>query len=236
MAHINIRQKDDDYFISPVLASPADQSAHLFDVAALRAQGVLEGQAAGRAQAYFLRAQGKRLVLRHYRRGGLPRHLSDDRFIWAGLSRSRPWRELAVMARLREMNFFVPVPYSGRARRQGMTYTADIITERIPGARSMADRVAEDASAAIWGKIGRVVRGFHNANAHHPDLNVRNILIDESDHVWLIDWDRGHLHANARQKTRSLARLRRSLDHEPGLAKATDRGWPRLLEAYDSGP
>ncbi|PZA00887.1 3-deoxy-D-manno-octulosonic acid kinase [Gammaproteobacteria bacterium 2W06] len=236
MGHISVRQKGDEYFISPDPASPASHSPQLFDVDALRAQGLLDGQATGRAQAYFLRAHGKHLVLRHYRRGGLPRHLSDDRFIWTGLSRSRPWRELAVMARLRALNFFVPVPFLGRVQRQTMTYTADILTERIPGARSMADRVADDASTAIWAKIGRVVRGFHDANAHHPDLNVRNILIDESHEVWLIDWDRGHLRANALLKTRSLARLKRSLDQEPGLTEAFERGWPRLLEAYESGP
>lgn len=236
MGHISVRQKDDDYFISPRPASPASYSPHLFDVESLRAQDRLDGQATGRAQAYFLRAHGKHLVLRHYRRGGLPRHLSDDRFIWTGLSRSRPWRELALMARLRELNFFVPVPFSGRVQRRAMTYTADILTERIPGAQSMADRVVDDASTAIWAKIGRAVRGFHDANAHHPDLNVRNILIDDSHEVWLIDWDRGHLHSNALLNTRSLARLKRSLDREPGLKEAAERGWPRLLEAYEAGP
>ena len=140
------------------------------------------------------------------------------------------------MARLRALNFSVPVPFLGRVQRQTMTYTADILTERIQGARSMADWVADDASTAIWAEIGRVVRGFHDANAHHPDLNVRNILIDESHEVWLIDWDRGHLRANALLKTRSLARLKRSLDQEPGLTEAAERGWPRFFEAYESGP
>jgi len=236
MGHISVRQKDSRYFISPVLASPAEGSAHLFDPDALQDQGLLNGHAVGRARVHFLHVDGQDLVLRHYRRGGLPRHLSDDQFVWTGLSRSRPWRELAIMARLRERGFFVPVPYSGRIQRLGITYTADLLTERVPGAQSMAECLAEDPTTALWREIGRVVRGFHDANAHHPDLNVRNILIDERHRIWLIDWDRGHLHATSATKARSLRRLRRSLDHEPVLADAARQGWPRFLEGYDAGP
>ena len=236
MAHINFRQQGDHYFISPASASPADLPAYLFDAQSLEAQGAIEGQARGRAEAYFLRFKDRRLVLRHYRRGGLPRHISNDRFIWPGLCCSRPWRELTITARLRELGLSVPVPYGGHIQRLGLSYTADIITEQIPGTRSLADLAVGDMPDAIWSEVGRVIRRFHDANVHHADLNVRNILIDNRLKAWLIDWDRGHLHAGAAMKARSLARLRRSFSREPALASAADSGWPTLIEAYEDGP
>ena len=236
MAHINFRQLEHDYFISPASASPDDLPAYLFDAQSLAAQGAIEGQARGRAEAYFLRFSDRRLVLRHYRRGGLPRHLSNDRFIWAGLRHSRPWRELAVTARLRELGLPVPVPYGGHVRRLGLSYTADILTEQIPGTRSLADLAVGDMPDSIWHEAGRVIRRFHDVDAHHADLNVRNILIDDRLKAWLIDWDRGHLRASTAMKARSLARLRRSFSREPALASAADSGWPLLIKAYENGP
>ncbi|RZU99402.1 3-deoxy-D-manno-octulosonic acid kinase [Spiribacter vilamensis] len=236
MAHINFRQQERDYFISPASAAPDDLPAYLFDAESLEARGAIESQARGRAEAYFLRFNDQRLVLRHYRRGGLPRHLSNDRFIWAGLSRCRPWRELAVTARLRELGLSVPVPYGGHIQRLGLSYTADIVTEQIAGARPLADLASGGMPDAIWREVGRVIRCFHDAGVHHADLNVRNILIDDRLKAWLIDWDRGHLRANTAMKARSLARLRRSFSREPTLASAAATGWPALIEAYKEGP
>mgnify|MGYP006427633849 FL=1 len=236
MAHINFRQQNHNYFISPTSASPDDLPAYLFNAQSLEERGAIDGRARGRAEAYFLRFNDQRLVLRHYRRGGLPRHLSNDRFIWPGLRRSRPWRELAITARLRELGLSVPVPYGGHIRKHGLSYTADILTEQIPGTRSLADLAVGDMPDAIWSEVGRVIRRFHDANVHHADLNVRNILIDNRLKAWLIDWDRGHLHAGAAMKARSLARLRRSFSREPALASAADSGWPTLIEAYEDGP
>lgn len=232
--HISTRQRNNEYLISPVSDSPEDELPELFDVERLAHQGKISGQANGRGQVYFLRTQSGDQVLRHYRRGGLPRHISADQFIWTGLTRSRPWREMTLTTKLRALGFNVPVPLAARAQRSGFTYTADILTERIDGARSLAEIALSDPAGAIWGEIGRVIRCFHDVSAHHADLNIRNILIDGDERVWLIDWDRGHLRATARAKARSLKRLKRSLAREPALGSAIDHGWKRLLDAYET--
>jgi len=141
---------------------------------------------------------------------------------------------MAVTTRLRALGFYVPVPLAARVQRRGLTYTADILTERIEGARSLAEIAPKDPAGAIWGEIGRVIRCFHDASAHHADLNIRNILIDGDERVWLIDWDRGDLRATARKKSQSLARLKRSLTREPALGSTIERGWKRLLDGYET--
>ena len=230
---IDFRKQGRSYLISPASASSDSLPSYLFDAQSLEAQGIIEGHARGRAEAFFLRLNEQQLVLRHYRRGGIPRYFSKDRFIWPGIRRTRPWRELAITARLRALGLPVPVPYGGCVRRQGMSYSADILTERIPGTRSLADFAVDGMPDAIWWEVGRVIRRFHDANAHHADLNVRNILIDDAWKAWLIDWDRGRLGASRAMKARNLGRLRRSFSREPALVSAAERHWPTLINGYE---
>ncbi|MEX0449074.1 3-deoxy-D-manno-octulosonic acid kinase [Spiribacter sp. 221] len=205
---------------------------------------MIEGTAQGRAAAWFIRFHDEEWVLRHYRRGGLPAKFSNDRFLWIGLRRSRPWRELSVLSQLHALGLPVPVPIAGRIQRKTASYTADIMTRRIQGARSLADfmfdayfRDSQDPSArdGVWRETGRVIRMFHAIGAHHADLNVRNILVDDQRKVWLIDWDRGRLNAGAAIQNRSMARLRRSLSREAELETMARQGWPLLMSAYSGG-
>jgi 3-deoxy-D-manno-octulosonic acid kinase len=63
-----------------------------------------------------------------------------------------------------------------------------------------------------WRKIGRSVRGFHEAGVFHADLNAHNILIDPVGEVFLIDFDKGALReASPQWKKTNLSRLHRSL-------------------------
>ncbi len=245
MVHLDVRAQGATYFISPPITSSHEVSSNLFNPQWLEAQGLIEGTAQGRAAAWFIRLKDEQLVLRHYRRGGLPARFSKDRFLWIGLRRSRPWRELSVLSRLHALGLPVPVPIAGRVQKKTVSYTADIITRRIPGARSLADFMLasyfgdthdQNARDEVWRETGRVIRAFHAIGAHHADLNVRNILVDEQRKVWLIDWDRGRLNAGAAIQNRSMARLRRSLSREAELETMARQGWPLLMSAYSRGP
>ena len=241
MLHLNVRNQGETYFISPQIASSRDLCEDLFDLSWLAAQGMIEGSAQGRAAAWFIRIGDEHLVLRHYRRGGLPAKFSDDQFLWTGLRKSRPWRELSVLSQLHVLGLPVPVPVAGRISKKSATYTADIVTERIRYARSLADFLSDGElrdshdqthSDQVWHETGRVIREFHDAGAHHADLNVRNILVNAQGGVSLIDWDRGRLGASRRLQARSLTRLRRSLSREATLEAAAQWGWPILMSAY----
>jgi 3-deoxy-D-manno-octulosonic acid kinase len=87
-----------------------------------------------------------------------------------------------------------------------------------------------------WKNIGCCIHHFHDHEIFHADLNVRNILIDSSKKVWLIDFDRsfqGKL--GWRQKKSNLRRLLRSLRKVwPKEDDAQDlvRAWNCLLLGY----
>ncbi len=178
-----------------------------------RGQGRVTGEAPGRGASLFLDAgAGHEWVLRPYRRGGLIARFSAWRYLWTGLERTRAFRELRLTAALHELGLPVPRPVAAAVTRHGLTYEAALITERIPGARALADLLeTRRASEALLAEVGRTIRRFHDAGLDHVDLNARNLLVDEAQRVWLIDLDRCRLRPKGDWQAANLARLARSL-------------------------
>ncbi|WP_404299366.1 3-deoxy-D-manno-octulosonic acid kinase [Halomonas sp.] len=184
----------------------------LFDPEHWKNRGRVIGEAPGRGASLFLAAgSGREWVLRPYRRGGLVARLSETRYLWTGLERTRAFCELRLTADLHRRGLPVPPPVAAAVTRHGLTYEAALITERIPGARALASRLEERSDEALLKEVGRTIRRFHNAGLDHVDLNARNLLVDERDRVWLIDLDRCRLRRPGNWEAANLARLERSL-------------------------
>jgi 3-deoxy-D-manno-octulosonic acid kinase len=166
---------------------------------------------AGRGNTLFLRRGESEFVLRRYLRGGLVSRLVRQHYFWLGEDASRGFAELRLLAKLRARGLPVPVPAAARYVRRGPFYTADIITVRIPGIRSLSDRLtAAEADTYFWQKLGAGIRRFHQAGVFHADLNVSNVQLDDGDALWLLDFDRKTVASRA-LATRNLARFHHSL-------------------------
>ena len=100
----------------------------LFEPASWPGAPAAPGYAGGRGQTLFIRRQDQDWVLRHYYRGGFMGRWLDDEFLWMGFSRSRPCREWDLLAALTRLQLPVPRPVAARARRNGLIYSADLIT------------------------------------------------------------------------------------------------------------
>jgi 3-deoxy-D-manno-octulosonic acid kinase len=183
--------------------------------------GALEEIAGGRSSIAVLNvgaaladSAGSRWVLRHYRRGGLIARLSQDSYLWAGAARTRSFAEWRLLAELRRLGLPVPAPIAARYVRGLVTYRADLITELLPGTRTLADAITgRDLPEAGWRAVGRTIGMFHRAGVHHADLNANNILLTENiTQVYILDFDRGRIEARGAWEQTVLARLRRSLE------------------------
>ncbi len=116
--------------------------------------------------------------MRHYRRGGLIAKLSQDSYLWAGAARTRSFAEWRLLAELRRRGLPVPALIAARYVRGLFTYRADLITELLPGTRTLTDTITgRDLSEAGWRAVGRTVGAFHREGVHHADLNANNILL-----------------------------------------------------------
>ena len=213
-----------------------DPCAQWFDIGRwkTRAGGHAER---GRGQLAYVSVDDQQWALRHYRRGGMPARLLGDRYFWLGEARTRSFREWRMLARLHADGLPVPRPVAAGWRRVGLVYVADLATVRIPGASPLSARLTGDRDID-WRAIGGVVKAFHDAGAHHADLNAHNILLDEAGAVWLLDFDRGSFCAPGTWQRESLDRLERSLRKiatEPGAPGFTEEGWAALQAGYAEG-
>ncbi len=198
--------------------------------------GALEGAASGRGAAYFLSADGKRYVLRHYRRGGLAARLSTDHYPYWGEDNTRPFAEWQITYSLHRAGLPVPAPIAARYQRAaGVTYTGDLITERLAAVGSLAECLRTGAlSILTWISIGRCIRRFHDLGVCHADLNAHNVLLSD-EQVYLIDFDRCQLRSAGLWRDGNLVRLRRSLEKLTwGLPpeRFGEADWHGLLDGY----
>lgn len=212
-----------------------------FDPSALAARGATAAAGTGRAATLRFDWGGRALVLRHFRRGGLVRHLTDDRYLRVGLRNSRPWRELALLTRLHAGGMPVPAPAAARIAPLGAMspwYRGDLVTGFLDGTQTLTERLRHGGADAVpWPEIGATIARFHCVGVDHVDLNAHNVLLDGDDRVYLIDFDRARLRWSGRWSRRNLNRLRRSLAKiaraEPSIAYS-EGGWHRLMAGYRS--
>jgi 3-deoxy-D-manno-octulosonic acid kinase len=200
-------------------------------------RGEVKPSAEGRGAAAFIDADGRRLVLRHYRRGGWAARVSVDRYLWREPDATRSFVEWHLLYLMRRAGLPVPVPIAASYRRTGRrTYSADLLTEQITGVRSLAERLtAAPLPLTGWIAVGRCLRRFHDDGVCHADLNAHNVLMDDESRVSLIDFDRGRLRRPGLWCDGNLVRLRRSVEKITAMLPAehfSDADWASLLDAY----
>lgn len=193
----------------------------------------------GRGSAWFIAADDRELVLRHYRRGGLIARWSRDRYVWTGAESTRSFAEWYLLYQLREAGLPVPVPIAATYLRRGFTYTATLLIERIPRSHSLAALLAKAPQPHdTWVGLGRCLKRFHRGGVFHADLNAHNVLCDEDGTTWLVDFDRGELRKPGLWCDSNLVRLRRSLEKLSlgwPAGHFGDTDWLALLAGYFAG-
>jgi len=177
-----------------------------------RARAVAAG---GRQAAWFVQGEFGEGVLRHYRRGGMVARISDRDYFWLGADSTRSFKEFRLLESLAAQGLPVPAPLAAAYWRQGLTYKAAIIVERLPAVQPLALLLDQP----VWEAAADAVARMHSAGVWHADLNAYNILIDAAGKAWIIDFDRGHQGGvTAPARAGNLRRLRRSLEKVGGAA------------------
>jgi len=194
----------------------------------------------GRGSAWFIERSPEHWVLRHYRRGGLIARVSESAYVFLGENKTRSFAEFRLLQKLHNLGLPVPKPISAAYVRQGPTYSASIIIERLTGAVAWGDCLSGSADSKNWEIVGRLIRKFHDHGLDHADLNCFNVLL-KHDEGFLIDFDRSVIRHTPSApgkgwQASNLERLHRSLVkvvEQAGEPLSTvDNGWPKLLRAY----
>ncbi|KII81201.1 3-deoxy-D-manno-octulosonic acid kinase [Vibrio renipiscarius] len=192
-----------------------EQVKQAFDASYWQDQDKVVGSATGRGTTWFIQLDSMQGALRHYRRGGLFGKLVKDHYWFSGWDKTRSAAEFSLLFSLREAGVNVPKPIAARAVKSGLTYQADLLSERIPEARDLVSILQEKPlPAEIYQRIGLEIRKMHDAGVNHTDLNIHNILLDQQDNVWVIDFDKCHQQEGDTWKQANWDRLKRSFEKE----------------------
>ncbi len=173
------------------------------------------GSAQGRGTTWFVALDKMDAALRHYRRGGLFGKLVKDHYIFTDWEKTRSYQEFQLLNTLIEAGVNVPKPIAARAVKRTFCYQADLLSQKIPNACDLVAILQEKyLSKEMYQKIGREIRKMHAAQVNHTDLNIHNILIDDKENVWIIDFDKCHQQKGDDWKQGNLERLKRSFIKE----------------------
>ncbi|MCK6555376.1 hypothetical protein L6Q96_12485 [Candidatus Binatia bacterium] len=213
----------------------------LLQVVAAVPEAEAELLSGGRGGARLTGSGTHRIVIRPYRRGGLPGRIVHDLYFgW----QPRPFRELVETEALRARGAPV-VEVCGAVVHWAfpVLYRGWLATRYVDGARTLwqlmsaapapADRMAACAAA------GRAIRRLHDCGGRHPDLNLNNLLVSGTDADWqvhLIDFDRPAVRVGRDDPMVELARLRRSAAKlDPAAQFVTPADLACLEAAYRRG-
>ena len=170
----------------------------------------------GRATAYAVRLpQGRPVVIRHNRHGGMLAPLTGDRF----LSPTRAPLELEISLALRERDIPTPEVLAYAVYPPGALFQrADVVTAEIPESRDLVSVLTQGAPeerADAWSAAARLIATLAAAGVRHHDLNAKNVLISprggyvlDVDRVTLDERPADALEANLARLSRSLRKLR----------------------------
>lgn len=187
----------------------------LFDIEYWQSQNAVVGSATGRGTTWFVQLDTMQAALRHYRRGGLFGKLVKDHYWFSGWDKTRSAEEFQLLLTLTEAGVNVPKPIAARAVKTGLTYQADLLSERIPNAKDIVSILQDQAlPAETYRKVGQEIAKMHGAGVNHTDLNIHNILIDTHEKVWIIDFDKCCQQAGSEWQRTNLDRLLRSFRKE----------------------
>ena len=137
----------------------------------------------GRAPVFAVSLPGcGRVVVRHNMRGGWMAKISKDLFVLP----TRGFRELVASLRLRasgvstpEVVAYVSYPLNWALRR------SDVATREIADGHDLSVALAKITDHAhrvmVLDAIAKLLRSLTQAGAHHPDLNLKNVLLTAGD-------------------------------------------------------
>lgn len=169
----------------------------------------------GRGATYLVQDKYKRrIVIRHYYRGGFIGRILEDKFLKFFKSSRRSFNEFELLITMKKMGLSVPKPIVARMEKNFLFVRNDIIMLEIPGTKNLEEILSERRlSDAEILKVGDALGRLFKAGIYHSDLNITNILFDGANNVWIVDFDKCiQKTINKKQYNSMVERLNRSFE------------------------
>jgi len=139
------------------------------------------------------------VVVKYYRRGGLMRYIIKQRYLKLGKTRAQ--REFELLQTVSNLGLNVPQPIA-YAHCGRLLYRAWLITREIKQPLSLArlclidEKRAQRTMKSVIAQISRLI----DHNLLHVDLHPGNVVVDQKDRVFLLDFDKGKVYKGNKTK------------------------------------
>ena len=164
------------------------------------------------------------VVVKAYIRGGVIRHFNRQTHLKWGSPRCA--REMNWLQKVHELNVCAPTPVAWADSGGRLLYRCWLVTRTIPETQSLAQVSIQnlDRTAAVFPEICRQLTILIKNRIHHKDLHPGNILIDDHDRAFFLDFDKAARHHGSGPKLAAtyLRRWRRAVA-KYGLPSELDR-------------
>ncbi len=130
------------------------------------------------------------MVVRTLMHGGVFRHITGKRF----LQPNRTLRELKVSAYLAAHGISTPEILAVRLIKEGLFYSIDVVSRFIPDSEDLLVHFEKDHTdnLELMKKSGSLIRAIHDLGVYHTDLHIKNLLMDSSGNLWVLDLDKAY--------------------------------------------
>ncbi len=130
------------------------------------------------------------MVVRTLMHGGMFRHITGKIF----LSPNRTIRELKLSAYLAAHGIRTPEILAVRLIKEGLFYAIDVVSRFIPDSKDLLVHFEKDHTdnLDLFKKSGLLIRAVHDLGVYHTDLHIKNLLLDNSGNLWVLDLDKAY--------------------------------------------
>jgi 3-deoxy-D-manno-octulosonic acid kinase len=167
----------------------------------------------GRTSITVARLQGiGSVVIKYYRRGGAIRYLIKKRYLKCGKTRCQIEYELLQKVRRLGINAPEPVAFAYRGR---LFYQCWLVTREIRDHQTLVQisRSNEEQARMAMKAVVKQVSILIKNKILHADLHPGNVIVDNQNQVYLLDFDKGGVFPGDKNtlRTRYLRRWNRAI-------------------------
>lgn len=139
------------------------------------------------------------LIIKHYHRGGLIRYFNRNKYIKWGKTRCQ--MEFDGMEHAKKCNINVPDPIL-TAHKGALFYQCWLVTREISGLKSLAELCIENENRIdhMMSQVKRELTKMIENNIYHVDFHPGNVLFDENNKPYIIDFDKAYIFNGKRRK------------------------------------
>jgi 3-deoxy-D-manno-octulosonic acid kinase len=152
------------------------------------------------------------VVIKYYRRGGLIHHLIKQRYLKWGKTRCQIEYELLQKVRSSGINAPEPIAFAYRGR---LLYQGWLVTREIKHHQTLAQLSCsnEKRTHIVMKEVVKQVSRLIKNNILHVDLHPGNIIVDNKNQVYLLDFDKGSIFSGEKSilRNRYLRRWNRAI-------------------------